>query len=118
MSEDFRSLIVNDRHIELDKEGNVFLSERTFLLKRMGKLIKRHCKRRKLTPLKWDGTLKVKISGSSYHIHRLMARAWLPNPEEKSVVFHKDGNKFNNKLDNLEWIDYAELKERLYKLQG
>lgn len=41
-------------------------------------------------------------------IHRLMCTTFLPNPENKAHVNHKDGNKLNNALSNLEWATEQE----------
>lgn len=47
---------------------------------------------------------KVKFT----RIHRLVAEAFIPNPDKLSQVHHKDGNKQNNCVENLEWISAKE----------
>ena len=47
-----------------------------------------------------------------YTIHRLLAELFIPNPDNKPTVDHKDGNRQNNSLDNLRWADYSEQNSR------
>jgi hypothetical protein len=59
-----------------------------------------------------DGYLKICLSKNSVctiiSAHRIVAQAFIANPEDKPTVNHKDGNKLNNTLDNLEWATRAE----------
>lgn len=61
------------------------------------------------------GYLYARTSNKNYQIHRLVASAFIDNPENKPCVNHKDGNRYNNKMNNLEWVTYIENAQHAIK---
>lgn len=56
----------------------------------------------------------VSIRRKLYYAHRLVAETFLPNPSRKPEVNHRDRNKANNHLNNLEWVTSSENKTHTY----
>lgn len=69
-----------------------------------------------------SGYLCIKLAGRSqthYLVHRLVAETFLSNPSHLPVVNHKDSDRLNNRVENLEWVtvkqnlDHARAKGRM-----
>ena len=48
------------------------------------------------------------VNGKNHLLHRLVANLYIPNPENKPQVNHKNGDKSNNSASNLEWVTIQE----------
>lgn len=95
-----------DRYYISD-EGDIYSIKRKKLLKRSihGKESQYYC-----VTLSKDGKCTTAL------IHRLVAQHFIPNPENKPSVNHIDGNKLNNRVDNLEWATWSEQQRHAYEL--
>ena len=68
-----------------------------------------------LKPRLIRGYLKVKIEGSTYSVHRLVAMTYIPNPKNKPCVCHKDNDRTNNRVENLYWGTYKENTQQMMR---
>lgn len=71
--------------------------------KRTGYILKNRLRR--------DGYIDVKLNYRRFLVHRLVAMAFLSNPNSKAQVNHKDGVRSNTNIENLEWVDQFENME-------
>lgn len=77
---------------------------------------KRSSQERKLQNTTGYNWVKIWKEGKFHQVfvHRAVALAFIPNPENKRVVNHKDGNKTNNTVENLEWCSQSENIKHAY----
>jgi len=54
------------------------------------------------------GYYTVALCGKSYKVHRLIAIAFITNPQAKKFINHKNGIKTDNRVENLEWVTSQE----------
>jgi len=69
----------------------------------------------------WAGYITIRLmkeqQTKTYYLHRLLAEKFVPNPYNKPYVNHKNGNKTDNRIDNLEWVTHAENVKHAYEAQ-
>ena len=72
--------------------------------------------------MQWTGYMRIGLIKDkklkTHMVHRLVAQAFIPNPENKPIINHIDGNKANNDVDNLEWATFKENSNLSKKLKS
>jgi hypothetical protein len=64
------------------------------------------------------GVLPVRSGGRAAYVHRLVAQAFLGAPPPRYEVNHKNGIRFDNRLENLEWVTHSQNNKHSYDVLG
>ena len=103
-TEEWKSVKEWEDYYEVSTWGRVRSRQYSKRHKGTGHLLKIHYDRNGYGQV----TFTTKGIRKTYYVHRLVANAFIPNPNNYTDVNHKDENSSNNHVDNLEWISHKE----------
>ena len=104
MTEEWRPVVGYEGRYEVSSRGRVrALPHVTHQRDRFGGINAVYRAGKMLKPRVNKGYLFIDIDRKTMFVHRLVAKAFIPNPDNMPQVNHKDENPKNNRVDNLEW---------------
>ena len=93
----------------VSNEGEVWRDEQTIVINKNGKEIKNILSGKLMHQVKHNkGYLSTTIDRQKILTHRLVAEAFIPNPDNKPQINHRNGIKTDNRVENLEWISASD----------
>ena len=102
MNEEWKDIAGFEKYFQINRNGEI-RNKKTGMLSKV--------KPSKDGYVRWGSYVNGEIH--SFSVHRLVAQTFIPNPDNKPQVHHKDGNKGNNTVDNLEWVYPHEHGEKM-----
>lgn len=88
---------INNSDIYISKKGEMF--------NKYGKEITKRIR---------NGYYVISINKKQHYLHRLLSQLFIKNPNNYKIVNHKDGNKLNYNLKNLEWCTHSQNTQHAY----
>ena len=117
MIEIWKDIVGYEGSYQVSNFGNVKSLDRKGLFGTQNVIYKSRILKQKILNMGYYSVnLSKKSKVKTYTVHRLVGKAFIDNPKNKATINHIDGDKLNNRVDNLEWCTMNENFEHAYKI--